>query len=89
MHSKITRKIKNTFLNKSGEVCVFYEDGSQVKLNTTTGKVKCETIQGKIIEYDYKDRHLLPEWAKSSLKEIPHLLKPNERTAENWKWPNR
>lgn len=82
-------KIKSTFLNKSDEVCISYENGSQVKLNTTTGKVKCETVQGKIMEYDYKDRHLLPEWAKSGLKEIPHLLKPNERMAENWKWPNR
>ncbi|XP_050428342.1 serine/threonine-protein kinase PLK4 [Adelges cooleyi] len=82
-------KVKNSFLVKSGEVCITYGDGSQVTLDTTTGKVKCETVQGVIMVYDQKDRHLLPEWAKSCLKEIPHLLKPNERPTENWKWPNR
>ncbi|XP_025417517.1 serine/threonine-protein kinase PLK4 [Sipha flava] len=82
-------KIKSSFLIKSGEICITYADGSQVKLDTTTGKVKCETTQGVVMVYDQKDRHLLPEWAKSCLKEIPHLLKPNERTTENWKWPNR
>lgn len=82
-------KLKSSFLLKSGEVCITYGDGSQVKLDTTTGKVKCETVQGVVMVYDQKDRHLLPEWAKSCLKEIPHLLKPNERAVENWKWPNR
>lgn len=82
-------KTKSSFLIKSGEICINYRDGSQVKLDTTTGKVKCETTQGVIMVYDQKDRHLLPEWAKSCLKEIPHLLKPNEQTTENWKWPNR
>lgn len=80
---------KNSLLIKSGEICITYGDGSQVKLDTTTGKVKCETTQGVIMVYDQKDRHLLPEWAKSCLKQIPHLLKPNERTADNWKLPNR
>lgn len=82
-------KIKSSFLVKSGEICITHGDGSQVKLDTTTGKVKCETVQGLVMVYDQKDRHLLPEWAKSCLKEIPHLLKPNERTTDNWKWPNR
>lgn len=82
-------KIKNSFLIQSGEICISCGDGSQVKLDTTTGKVKCETTQGVIMVFDQKDRHLLPEWAKNCLKKIPHLLKPNERTAENWKWPNR
>lgn len=80
---------RSSLLIKSGEICITYGDGSQVKLDTTTGKVKCETTQGVIMVYDQKDRHLLPEWAKSCLKQIPHLLKPHERTAENWKWPNR
>lgn len=82
-------KIKSSFLVNSGEICITNGDGSQVKLDTTTGKVKCETTQGVIMIYDQKDRHLLPEWAKSCLKEIPNLLKPNEQTTVNWKWPNR
>ncbi|XP_025204259.1 serine/threonine-protein kinase PLK4 [Melanaphis sacchari] len=82
-------KLKSSFLIKSGEICINYGDGSLVKLDTTTGKVKCETTQGVVMVYDQKDRHLLPEWAKNCLKEIPHLLKPNEQTTANWKWPNR
>ncbi|XP_050532647.1 serine/threonine-protein kinase PLK4 [Daktulosphaira vitifoliae] len=78
-------QVKSSFLVKSGEVCITYGDGSQVTLDTNTGKVKCETVQGITMIYDQKDRHLLPEWAKNCLKEIPHLLKPSE----NWKWPNR
>jgi len=85
----INSKIKSSFLIKSGEICINYGDGSQVKLDTTTGKVKCVTVQGVVMVYDQKDRHLLPEWAKSCLKEIPHLLKPNEQITDNWKWPNR
>lgn len=82
-------KMKSSSLRNSSEICINREDGSQVKLDTITGKVKCKTALGVEMVYDEKDRHLLPEWVKSCLKEIPRMLKPNEHTTENWKFPNR
>lgn len=84
----INRKMMSSSI-KSNEICINNGDGSQVKLDITTGKIKCVTVQGVVMNCDQKDKHLLPEWAKSCLKEIPRLIKPNERTVENWKWPNR
>lgn len=81
--------MKNSYFINSSEVCIIHKDGSQVKLDLKTRKVKCKTTQGVEMIYDKTDKHLLPEWAKSCLKEIPHVFVPNERTTENQNWPNR
>ncbi|VVC40742.1 Protein kinase domain,Protein kinase-like domain,Protein kinase, ATP binding site,Plk4, first [Cinara cedri] len=84
----INRKVMSSSI-KSNKICTTNGDGSQVHLDIITGKIKCVTNQGVEMNFDQKNKHLLPEWAKSCLKEIPQLIKPNERTAENWKLPNR
>lgn len=81
-------KIKS-YEMKSDIMCITYEDGSQVKFDSTMGKLKCETTRGVVMTYDQKNGHLPPDWAKRALKAIPQLIKVNEVTAEKCKWPNR